>query len=139
VAGALFGVKLLAIGQLRYAAVVPSFVAVIVGYQVSTAFGTTYFHYAINFLPMFSELLFFKVVLGGIAFGLVSFLFIELLILMERLSDRIHWWVPLKGLLGGGLLLITLLRGERYLGQGLTTVESVLNGKSVGTGYDPFI
>jgi H+/Cl- antiporter ClcA len=139
VAGALFGVEVLAIGQLQYAVLFPSFVAGIVGYQISTAFGTTYFHHPISFIPSFSELFFFKVVLGGVAFGLVSFLFIELLKLTERLSDRIHWWTPLKGLLGGAMLLLTLLLGDRYLGLGLTTVESMLNGTGVGAGYDPFI
>ena len=139
VAGALFGVEVLAIGQLQYAVLFPSFVAGFVGYQISTAMGTTYFHHPINFVPTFSELFFFKVVLGGVAFGLVSFLFIEILKFTEKLSERIHWWTPLKGLLGGALLLITLLLGDRYLGLGLTTVESMLNGTSVGTGYDPFI
>ena len=139
VAGALFGVEVLAIGQLQYAVLFPSFVAGIVGYQVSTAMGTTYFHHAISFIPTFSEFFFFKVVLGGVAFGLISFIFIELLKLTEKFSERLRWWTPLKGLLGGALLLVTLLLGDRYLGLGLTTVESVLNGKSVGTGYDPFI
>ena len=139
VAGALFGVEVLAIGQLQYAVLFPSFVAGIIGYQISTALGTTYFHHPINFVPSFSELLFFKVVVGGVAFGLISFLFIELLKFTEGLSDRLHWWTPLKGLLGGALLLVTLFLGDRYLGLGLTTVESMLNGKSVGTGYDPFV
>lgn len=139
VAGALFGVEVLAIGQLQYAVLFPSFVAGIVGYQISTVLGTTYFHHPISFVPAFSELFFFKVVLGGVAFGLVSFVFIEMLNAAERLSDRIRWWVPLKGLLGGGLLLSTLLLGDRYLGLGLTTVESMLNGTDVGRGYDPLI
>ncbi|HTY60317.1 MAG TPA: chloride channel protein [Bacteroidota bacterium] len=139
VAGALFGVEVLAIGQLQYAVLFPSFVAGIVGYQISTAMGTTYFHHPINFVPTFSEFLFFKVVLGGVAFGLVSFVFIEILKVTEKLSERLRWWTPLKGLLGGALLLVTLVFGDRYLGLGLTTVESVLNGKSVGLGYDPFV
>ena len=139
VAGALFGVEVLAIGQLQYAVLFPSFVAGIVGYQVSTAMGTTYFHHPINFVPTFSEFLFFKVVLGGVAFGLISFIFIEILKVTEKLSDRLRWWTPLKGLLGGTVLLVTLFFGDRYLGLGLTTVESVLNGKSVGLGYDPFV
>ena len=139
VAGALFGVEVLAIGQLQYAVLFPSFVAGIVGYQISTALGTTYFHHPISFIPAFSELFFFKVVLGGVAFGLVALMFIELLKFTELLSERIRWWTPLKGLIGGTLLLVTLLFGDRYLGLGLTTVESVLNGKNVGMGYDPFV
>ena len=139
VAGALFGVEVLAIGQLQYAVLFPSFVAGIVGYQISVALGTSYFHHPISFVPTFSEFLFFKVVLGGVAFGLVSFVFIELLKLAEQISHRIHWWSPLKGLLGGALLLFTLLLGDKYLGLGLTTVESMLNGTGVGTGYDPIV
>ena len=139
VAGALFGVEVLAIGQLQYAVLFPSFVAGIVGYQVSTALGTTYFHHPINFVPTFSELFFFKVVLGGVAFGLFSFLFIELLKLTERFSDRLHWWLPLKGLVGGVLLLFTLVVGDRYLGLGLPTIESTLNGTSIATSFDPFV
>jgi H+/Cl- antiporter ClcA len=139
VAGALFGVEVLAIGQLQYAVLFPSFVSGIVGYQVSTALGTTYFHHPINFVPAFSELYFFKVVLGGVAFGLLSFAFIELLKLAEHLSERLRWWSPLKGLLGGTVLLGTLVFGDRYLGLGLTSVESVLNGTSVGMGYDPLV
>jgi H+/Cl- antiporter ClcA len=139
VAGALFGVEVLAIGQLQYAVLFPSFVAGIVGYQLSAALGTTYFHHTITFVPAFSEFLFFKVVLGGVAFGLISFLFIETLKIAESLAERIHWWTPLKGLLAGGALLTTLFLGDRYLGLGLTTVESMLNGTSVGQGYDPLI
>jgi H+/Cl- antiporter ClcA len=139
VAGALFGVEVLAIGQLQYAVLFPSFVAGIVGHQVSSALGTTYFHHAITFIPAFSELFFVKVLLGGVAFGLVSFLFIEALKLGERMSDRLPWWSPLKGLLGGGLLLLTLFLSDRYLGLGLSTVESMIGGTGVGLWYDPLV
>jgi H+/Cl- antiporter ClcA len=139
VAGALFGVEVLAIGQLQYAVLFPSFVAGIVGYQISTALGTSYFHHPISFIPAFSELFFFKVVLGGVIFGLISFLFIEMLKFAEHASERLRWWTPLKGLFAGSLLLATLLLGDRYLGLGLTTVESVLNGTSRGQAYDPFV
>jgi H+/Cl- antiporter ClcA len=139
IAGALFGVEVLAIGQLQYAVLFPSFVAGIVGFQVSSAFGTTYFHHPISFVPTFSELFFFKVVLAGVAFGIISFLFIETMKFVESMSDRLRWWTPLKGLLGGALVLMTLPLGDRYMGLGLGTVESVLNGTSVGTGYDPLV
>jgi len=139
VAGALFGVEVLAVGQIQYAVLFPSFVAGIVGYQVSSAIGTAYFHHAINFVPTFTGLFFFKVVLAGIAFGALSFIFIEILRLVESASDRLRWWTPLKGLLGGALLLATLPLGDRYLGLGLTTVEATLNGTAPASAYDPFI
>lgn len=140
VAGALFGVEVLAVGQLQYAVLFPSFVAGIVGYQVSTALGTTYFHHPVEFVPTFSELFFLKVVLAGILFGLISFGFIELFNRTERASEQVKWWAPLKGLLGGGILvLITSLLGNRYLGLGLSTIEGTLTGATAGTWYDPFV
>ncbi|MGA9119567.1 MAG: chloride channel protein, partial [Bacteroidota bacterium] len=139
VAGALFGVEVLAVGQLQYSVLFPSFVAGIVGYQISTAFGTTYFHNPINFIPSFSELLFFKVVLFGAAFGVIGLVFIELLKWMEKFADRLHWWIPLKGLFGGALLILTLFIGDQYLGLGLSQIEALLNGTAAGTPYDPFM
>jgi H+/Cl- antiporter ClcA len=139
VAGALFGVEVLAVGQLQYSVLFPSFVAGIVGYQFSTALGTSYFHHPVSFVPTFTELFFFKVVLSGVAFGLVAFIFIEVLKGIEAASARIRWWTPLKGLLGGGLLLSTLFLGDRYLGLGLTTIEQTLNGVSGASSYDPII
>ena len=50
---------------------------------------------------------------GGVAFGLVSFVLIEIIKLAEQLSERIHLWSPLKGLLGGALLLVTLFVDDR--------------------------
>jgi H+/Cl- antiporter ClcA len=139
VAGALFGVEVLAVGQLQYSVLFPSFVAGIVGYQISAAMGTSYFYNPISFVPQFSELFFLKVVLIGVAFGLVSFIFIELIKRIEGLSERITWWSPLKGLLGGALLLLTLFVGDRYLGLGLSTIEANLSGTSAGTAFDPLI
>ncbi|HTO94382.1 MAG TPA: chloride channel protein [Bacteroidota bacterium] len=139
VAGALFGVEVLAIGELQYSVLFPSFVAGIIGYQVSVAFGTSYFHHPIAFIPSFSELFFIKVVVAGVAFGIISFIFIEILKYTETLSEKLRWWTPAKGLLGGALLLLTLPLGDRYLGLGLTTVESTLNGASTGFAYDPLI
>jgi len=66
-------------------------------------------------------------------------LFIEIIRLVESFSGKIHWWPPMKGLLGGAILLGTLFIGDRYLGLGLDTVESMLNGSRVGTPYDPLI
>ncbi len=106
VAGAIFGVEALAIGQLQYAVLFPSFVAGIVGYQISTAFGTSYFNHPIAFMPSFSELFFIKVMFVGVLFGIISLIFIELLKYTGRWSERhaqgavskamiadLYWWL----------------------------------------------
>jgi H+/Cl- antiporter ClcA len=139
VAGALFGVEVLAVGQIQYSVMFPSFIAGIVAYQVSAAFGTTYFHHPIAFIPSFSELFFFKVVLYGAAFGIIGVIFIEVFKRITAFSERLHWWPPLKGLLGGFILMSTLFVGNQYLGLGLNHIEAMLNGTSNAAAYDPFM
>ena len=71
IAGAIFGVEVLFMGSLRYRVLFPSFVAGIVGYQVSTALGITYFRAPLASVPTFSGLF-----------------FVEVLIPHERADDR---------------------------------------------------
>jgi H+/Cl- antiporter ClcA len=129
IAGSIFGVEVLFVGTMMYNVLLPSFVAGITAYQVSAALGVTYFHSAIGTLPPFSESLMVTVLAAGVFFGLCSVFLIELLKLGESLSRRLRIWPPLKGLLGGGVLVaLALIFSTRYLGLGLTTVEAALRG-----------
>lgn len=135
IAGAIFGVEVLFIGGLLYDVLLPSFVAGIVGYQVSSAFGISYFYEPIKFVPTFSSQFFIKVCMSGLFFGLCSLLLIETLKLLNRLSKKIKVWDPYKGLLGGtALIILTFLFSTRYLGLGLDTIKSVLEGGTVFPG-----
>jgi H+/Cl- antiporter ClcA len=59
-------------------------------------------------------------------------LLIETLRAGAHLSARLRIWAPLKGLAGGGaLVLLTLVCSTRYLGLGLETVEACLGGTHV--------
>jgi H+/Cl- antiporter ClcA len=130
IAGSIFGVEVLFVGAILYEVLLPSFIAGIMSYQVSSAMGIQYFHHAISFVPVFSESFFLKVVLAGIFFGLCSIVLIESLKVGERLSQRIKVWPPLKGVVGGLLLVgLALICSNRYLGLGLTTIESCLRGE----------
>jgi H+/Cl- antiporter ClcA len=135
IAGAIFGVEVLFIGSLLYDVLLPSFVAGIVGYQVSSALGIAYFYEPLNFIPRFSGLFFIEVCLGGVFFGICSLLLIESLKLFEGLSKRIKIWAPCKGLMGGtALVLLTLLFSTRYLGLGLDTIRGALEGETIFPG-----
>ena len=132
IAGAIFGVEVLFIGVMTYDVLLPTFIAGVMGYQVSSALGVTYFYHQIDFVPAFTELFFVKVFIAGILLGICSLLLIETLNLFQRLSEKIPWWAPLKGLLGGALLiLLTLLLSSDYLGLGLNTIEASLAGATV--------
>ncbi len=129
IAGSIFGVEVLFIGAIMYDVLLPSFIAGVTAYQVSSAFGITYFHESVSVVPVFSELFMIKVLLSGLFFGLCSIFLIEVLKWGEKLSKRIRVWIPLKGVIGGAILVaLAYLFSTRYLGLGLDTVESSLRG-----------
>lgn len=136
IAGALFAVEVLAIGRIQYAVLFPCFVSAIMAYQTSSAFGIQYFHSPIRFTKPFSEVFFAEIIGVGILCGLCSFLVIECLNSAEKLSKRLHWWKPLKGLLGGSLVASTAFISPKYLGLGVEHMEAVLKGDVSSTWYD---
>ena len=54
-AGALFGIEVLAVGVILYDVLLPAFVASITAYQVSSALGITFFYYPLHFVPAFEQ------------------------------------------------------------------------------------
>jgi H+/Cl- antiporter ClcA len=132
VAGAIFGVEVLFIGQLLYDVLLPSFIAGIVSFHISAQFGIRYFHHTLNFLPVFSEAFFLKIIAAGIVFGLVSLLVVESMRYFKELSSKLRMWKPLKGLVGGAALVgLTFIFSDQYLGLGLDTIQSALEGTKI--------
>jgi len=129
IAGAIFGVEVLFIGSILYDVLLPSFIAGIISYHISSSLGITYFHHSLNFVPEFSEWFFIKIVLAGIFFGLVSALLIEGLKFGNKLSDKLQLSKPLKGIVGGlALIGLVFIFSNQYLGLGLDTIQSSLEG-----------
>lgn len=132
IAGAIFGIEVLYIGEILYDVLLPSFIAGITSYHVSALLGVKYFYHPLKFNFVLSEYLIIKVIIAGIFFGLVSSFFIEIMKIFKNLSNRIKLWEPLKGLLGGLILIIlTFLFSEQFLGLGLETIQSALDGRDV--------
>lgn len=132
IAGAIFGVEVLFVGSLLYEVLLPSFVAGIVGYQVSSALGVAYFQEPLNFIPYFTGIYFLRVCLAGVFFGICALLFIEMLHLAEWLRKRIPWSDAAKALFGGStLVVLALVSSTRYLGLGLPTIQAALEGREV--------
>jgi H+/Cl- antiporter ClcA len=130
IAGSIFGVEVLFVGAMMYDVLLPSFIAGITAYQVSSSLGVTYFHGSVSVVPVFSELFLLKVMLAGLFFGLCSIILIKMLKWGGSLSDRFHLWPPLKGLIGGFILVVLAsFFSERYLGLGLESIEECLAGK----------
>lgn len=132
ISGAIFGVEVLFVGSLLYDSLLPSFIAGITAYQISNLLGVNYFHHPLNFIPIFSSAFFIKVLIAGAYFGLCSVIFIEFLRLGERVSGKLNIWTPFKALIGGSLLIIlALIFSTKYLGLGLGTIQSALQGHDI--------
>lgn len=138
IAGAIFGVEVLFVGGILYDVLLPSFIAGVVGYHIARAFGITYFYHPRDLVPSFHEYLLVKVIGAAVFFGFVSFLTVEAMRLLKGLASRIKVWNPLKGLIGGLLLVVlTLIFSQRFLGLGVETIHSTLQGTKVG--WDTFL
>jgi len=129
IAGSIFGVEVLFVGAILYEVLLPSFIAGITAYLVSSSLGIPYFHGPLNIVPVLSEAFLLKVMAAGLFFGLCSIILIEMLRLGEKISGQLKIWQPLKGIIGGALLVaLTYLFSTKYLGLGLETIEACLRG-----------
>ncbi len=145
IAGALFGVEVLFVGTILYEVLFPAFVAGIIGYQCALMFGADYFHSNVTFLTATNNVFILEIVFSGIVFGIISLLLIEAMTLFRKIRLKMNLPGIAQGLLGGSILVgITLIfmilknfhlsvesEPTRYLGLGLTTIDTVLQGHSI--------
>ena len=132
IAGALFGVEVLVLGQMMYEVLFPSFVAGIVGFHVATQLGVNYPHFIAKVFPPITGWSFAEMLMLGIWCGLIALIFIELIQIIQKQFERLPWPTYAKALLGGSLLVIIgKLFSIRYLGLGLESIEAGLNGVSL--------
>lgn len=132
IAGALFGIEVLVLGQVMYEVMFPSFVAGIVGYHVATMLGVTYPHYPQLNITNIDGIMFLKMLLLGIWCGVIALNFVKLLHIVQDLMERYTWsWID-KALTGGiYLVLIGMYVSKDYLGLGLESIEAGLRGESL--------
>lgn len=132
ISGAIFGVEVLFVGSIAYDVLLPSLVAGVISYQISSLLGITYFSHPVDFAPVFSEMFFLKVIVAGLFFGLCALLLIEGLARGGKLAAKIPVWDPLKGMLGGVILVgLAAVFSTQYLGLGLHEIASHLRGARV--------
>ena len=131
-AGAVFSLEVLAVGRMRYTALVPSLIASIAADRACLLVGIDHQPYFIQSAVSlkigsetfgFQPTLWLKVVLVAVVFGLVSFLFAETYHTLSALFTKyikVYWLRPFVG--GILVILITLALGTYdYLGIGVTT------------------
>lgn len=120
-AGAIFGLEVLAIGRMRYDAIYPCALAAIVADLAATAWGVHHVHYSAGPVPQAGALGLLAVACAGIAFGLAGRAFARGTHALTSLFKRRVAYPPLRPLLGGTVVAaaVWLLGTDRYIGLGL--------------------
>ncbi|WP_174874295.1 voltage-gated chloride channel family protein [Vogesella oryzae] len=123
-AGAVFGLEVLAIGRLRYDAILPCMLAAILADQVCLLWGVQHTHYLVPHIPAVSAWGLAAMLLAGAVFGLAGKLFADA---PHALTAGVKQWIvypPLRPLVGGLLLAVLAwaLPLDRYLGLGIPTI-----------------
>ena len=142
VAGTVFALEVITIGAIKYQALLPCLMASMLAHFTCIAWGIEHTQYLIQFtnsstyswLP-FEPLLLTKILIAGILFGLVAFLFATVQTSITKLSNQYikhKWLIPA---LGGGLIILLafLLDTNDYLGLGI--VPQNADGASIVTAF----
>lgn len=134
IAGAIYGVEVLAIGRIRHDFLLPAIVAGVASYHISIFWGVPYQYYHIIIPDDFSELLFLKTTILGIACGIIAMIFVECVHRAKWMSNQLQAsfriWPPLMPLCGGLVLaLLILVIPTDYLGLSLTLIDQALAGE----------
>ncbi|HWB32683.1 MAG TPA: voltage-gated chloride channel family protein [Acidobacteriaceae bacterium] len=128
-AGAVFGIEVLAIGKLSYDAIGPCFLASIIGDIVTHAWGIHHTIYPLDpaAVPALNPARVLWTLLAGICFGLVGMAFGVCTHAISRAAKRYVRVAPLRPVLGGLLVTIAvfgigLSHTAKYIGLGIPTI-----------------
>lgn len=134
-AGFVFGMEVQNVGRIRYEGIIPCIVASFVGDYVTRLIGAHHSHYPAMAEMGVDPVLMLKVAVAGIAFGLTSMLFIELVHGIKHLLQRITKFPPLYPVIGGiAIIVMTFLVGTNdYLGLSLPLISDSVTGTGVVT------
>jgi H+/Cl- antiporter ClcA len=123
-AGAVFGLEVLAIGRMRYDALFPCIVAAIVADQACLAWGVHHTHYAVAQVVPVGVYSVLAVIAAGIVFGLVGMLFATATHRLGALVKRCIGYAPLRPAVGGLVIATAVwaLDAYHYIGLGIADI-----------------
>jgi H+/Cl- antiporter ClcA len=133
-AGAVFGLEVLAIGTVSYDAIAPCFMAAFVGDLVTKAWGVHHTIYHVSAVPAMSVSGIAYSMIAGIAFGLTAMCFAKMTHAISHLSRKYIADSSLRPF-AGGLFVAIIVFGVgtshtlKYLGLGIPTILGSFDGK----------
>ncbi|PJJ17375.1 H+/Cl- antiporter ClcA [Janthinobacterium sp. 67] len=131
-AGAIFGLEVLAIGRLRYEAMLPCLLAAVIADQVGLLWAPLlnihHTHYAVPLIPALSAWTLCAMVIAGVLFGVTGKVFAQATHGLSGLMKRWIGYAPLRPLVGGLVVAIAvwLIGTDKYIGLGIPTIADAL-------------
>lgn len=124
-AGAVFGLEVYRMGNLRYTAILPAFIASIFADYICRELGIVHTRYVLGEVPSINLYYLLLTVIAGVSFGLAALLFSKSTHHISHYSAKFIKLPYLRPVVGGALvLLLTFLLGSyEYLGLGISTIE----------------
>ncbi len=123
-AGAVFGLEVLAIGKLRYDALIPCFLSAVAADRVCLMWGVHHTAYRIPLFPVVDLKGLGAAIAAGVVFGLVGMLFASATHWISGMAKRLVKYAPLRPFLGGiaVALAVAAVGSTRYIGLGIPTI-----------------
>ena len=133
-AGAIFGLEVLAFGTIGYDAIAPCFLAAFLGDFTTRAWGVQHTVYQVTDVPSLRAFGFLWAAIAGAAFGLVGMGFAKITHAVTRFLRRYVRWSPLRPCIGGILVALGVLAlgTTKYIGLGIPTIQAAF-----GPRHDP--
>ena len=133
-AGAVFGLEVLAIGTLTYDALAPCVMAAFVGDLVTRAWGVHHTIYRVSDVPAMNVRGACYAMIAGAIFGLVAMCFAKMTHAVSHQARKYIASPPLRPFIGGLLVTIAVFglgtaHTLKYLGLGIPTILASFNSK----------
>ncbi len=133
-AGAIFGLEVLAIGAISYDAIAPCFLAAFLGDFTTHAWGAHHTDYHIGVVPAMGLSGLLWAVVAGAVFGLVGMGFARVTHGVGHFFKEHIAWSPLRPFAGGTVVALAVfaMGTTRYIGLGIPTIQAAF-----GHRHDP--
>lgn len=125
VAGAIFGLEVFLIGNLRYNAIFPAFMSAILADLVTKSWNVHHTQYHIGHIPELSFQNIIFSLLAGLIFGICAAIFSKTIHKVGGLFKKYIAYPPLRPVLGGLLICgaVWMLGTTKFIGLGIPTIE----------------
>lgn len=130
VGAAVFAAEVLFVGKISYVSLLPSVIASYASYYTGLFIGTNALKFSVPYIPENHIFMFLKIVAFGIFIGFAARLFIAFVNFTEQLFSRVRFFNPLKGIIGGLLIVIfrIIIGSNDFIGIGDDVINRAVSG-----------